>query len=169
MSPIEQGLIPDPPRMQSPTDFAPAVRWAARASMALGSRRMLWIDSDFTAWPLDDATLLDELTAWLRLPQRRLTLLAQSWDAVPRCQARFTAWRRTWSHAVDTLLVPEDESIPLTTSLLDDTRVSLRLLDPLRGRGRCSLEPQDAMLLHEQFDALAQRSTPGFPATPLGL
>ncbi len=57
--------------------FTEGVIWGFRQAMAGGARRLLCTDPDFQHWPLDDRALLDELGRWLRLPQRRLVMLAR--------------------------------------------------------------------------------------------
>lgn len=162
------GLPPAPP-IASQADFAQAVAWAVRAAVARGARRITWIDRDFSEWPLDDAALQGELAAWLRLPQRRLVLLADDFAEVARLHPRFVRWRATWAHALDTLVLPEGEEVELPAVIYDNGRVSLQLLDRLHWRGHCSMAPADAWALRERFEPLLQRSSPGFPVNTLGL
>lgn len=161
-----------------PADFGPfdsrtayreALAWGLRQAFGARARRILAVDADFADWPLDDAVLLDELGAWLRLPQRQLLLLAASFDDVPRCQPRFTQWRRPYAHAVLALRVPEDERRELPALLLSDRGTLVRLIDTARWRGRASVDERAASLLLEQIDAISQRSEPAFPAHTLGL
>ena len=56
--------------------FQQAVLKAVDAALARGTRSLLCVDRDFAGWPLDDPTLLDALSGWLRRPGRRLILLA---------------------------------------------------------------------------------------------
>ena len=158
-----------PPSVRGAAEFSAAIHWSVCSAIAAGARRILWVDNDFADWPLNDATLLDPLHDWLMQPQRRLQLLALSYELMPQRYARFVAWRRDRSHVVDMLAPPEDESIALPTLAVDDGRVSVRLFDRVHWRGRCSLDAPDASRIHEQFDALLQRSGPGFPVTQLGL
>jgi hypothetical protein len=157
------------PVVTSRAEFVTAVRWFTGAAIQRGARTLWWLDRDFAGWPLDDTIVLDALTPWIRLAQRRLVLIAADWSRVRSEHARFCAWRVPWSHAVETLRAQEDDARDIDAVLFDDGRTSLQLLDRERWRGRCSTDAVDAQLLHERFDVLAQRSTPDLPPTLLGL
>jgi hypothetical protein len=157
------------PLIDSRSGFEAALRWGVAQAMAHNARRLVAVDPDFVSWPLDDPTLLDGLTAWLRRPQRHLTLLATSFDEVPRRHPRFTAWRRIWSHAVSTWLAPDDLDRGLPTLLLDDGALMVRLVDPVHWRGRAGLDAEAARPYRDEIDAVLQRSESGFPPTQLGL
>ena len=159
-----------PPEINGPEDFAPAVRWGVATAIAEGARTLYAVDHAFGEnWPWDDAPMLAQLAGWLRLPQRRLVLLAANYDEVPRLHPRFVVWRRDWAHAITPLAAPEELEASLPTALLDDRRLSVVRLDPVRGRGRVSLEPRTRLHWMEQVDAVLQRSGPAFPVTTLGL
>jgi len=161
---------PPPPAIAGPEDFAPAVGWALQAAIADGARTITAVDTAFGEnWPWDDAVLLSALTGWLKLPQRRLVLLAAGYDDFGRLHPRFTVWRRDWAHAIAPFVAPEELAGTLPTLLLDDRRISVVRLDPIQGRGRASMEPRTRLHWHEQVDAVLQRSSPGFPVTTLGL
>lgn len=162
---------PDPlPTIAGPEDFAPAVRWAVGTAIADGARTITAVDLAFGEnWPWDDADMLSALAGWLRLPQRRLVLLAASYDEVPRQHPRFVQWRRDWAHAIAPFVAPEELAGTLPTVLFDDRRLSVVRLDPVQGRGRASLEPRTRLHWHDKVDAVLQRSSPSFPVTTLGL
>lgn len=158
-----------PPAIDSRVSFGAALRWGFASAVAGGARQITCVDPSFEAWPLDDEALLRELTAWMRLPQRRLVLLASGFDAVPQCLPRFTAWRRDWAHAMQALQAPAELAPALPTLLLDDRRVSVHLQDAEHWRGRASLEPRTRLLWQERVDVVSQRAEPAFPVTTLGL
>lgn len=158
-----------PPTIAGRDDVAAALRWGFERAIADGARGITAVDPGFEAWPLDDPALLQALTAWLRLPQRRLQLLAARYDEVPRRLPRFTAWRRDWAHAMTVLQAPPEFADKLPTLLLDDRRVSVNIVDPVLGRGRCSLELRTRLHWWEQVDVVLQRSEPAFAVTTLGL
>jgi hypothetical protein len=160
---------PPPPPIDSRAGFAQAVHWGVAAAVARGARRILCCDADFAAWPLDDAALHALLVPWLRLPQRRLVLLAAHYDDVPRRHPRFVRWRRDWSHAIEPLQAPEDATVELPSLLLDDGPVVVELLDPVRVRGRAGIDAVAAQAWRERTDVWLQRSTPAFPVTALGI
>ena len=158
-----------PPIIDTRESFSAALRWGFDAAVADGARCITCVDASFEHWPLEDPGLLQALTAWARLPQRRLVLLAARYDEVPRRQPRFTAWRRDWAHTVTALQAPQDFAVDLPTLLLDDRRLSVHLVDALNWRGRAATDPRTRLLWQEKIDVVLQRSEPGFAATTLGL
>ena len=157
------------PIIDSRSGFAAAIHWGFARAIERGARRIVCVDRDFSIWPLDDAARLDALTAWLRLPQRRLVLLAAHFDEVPRRHPRFVTWRRHFSHAVATHAAPEDLVDALPTLLLDDKGTLVRLVDAVHWRGRVSDDEATARPWRDEIEAVVQRSDPGFPTTTLGL
>jgi hypothetical protein len=118
---------------------------------------------------MDDAELLQLLTAWLRLPQRRLVLLAANFDHVPRRLPRFNAWRRNWAHAIEGWQPPDEMVIELPTLLVVDRILTVRLIDPVHWRGRASLDQRDARVQSQEIDAVLQRCERAFAVNSLGL
>lgn len=158
-----------PPAIDSRASFADAVRWGFAQAVARDARRIVAVDRDFADWPLGDTALLEQLTGWLRRPQRQLVLLAADWDEVPRRHPRFMPWRRTWAHALAIWQQPDGLDRELPTWLLDDDALLLRLFDRERWRGRVEFDERAARLHRDEIDAVLQRSTPALPATQLGL
>lgn len=147
--------------------FAEAVREQLLQAMAADVRELWLCDPDFAHWPLNDATLVEALSAWAGA-QRRVLMLAQHYDDIVRCHPRFARWHRGWSFIVDGRVPAELEAASHPT-LLVGGRASLRLLDRAHWHARLSHEPPDAQRCRELFEALSQRSSPGFAATTLGL
>lgn len=158
-----------PPAIDSRSSYAAALAWGFETAIGLGARRIVCADSDFTVWPWDDAATLDRLTAWLRLPQRSLMLLARDFDAVPRCHPRFNAWRRDWSHAISGWQVPADWPHELPTLLVADRAVSVHLIDRVHWRGRAQADEGAAQVWRVNLDVVLQRSEPAFAVRTLGL
>jgi hypothetical protein len=159
----------NPPLIDSRETFAAALRWGFAQAVAQDARTITCVDPDFEHWPLDDETLLQTLAAWLRLPQRRLVLLAATYDQVPRRQPRFTTWRRDWAHAIQPLQAPAELAPGLPTLLLDDRSLCVRLIDVEHWRGRAGLDKRDQLLWQERVDVVLQRSEAAFAVTTLGL
>ncbi len=159
-----------PPAIDSRAAFADAVRWSVRCSLAAAARRIVWVDRDFAEWPLDDPALHADLSTWLRLPQRRLVLLAADYTVLPRSHPRFVGWRRLWSHAVEAWS-PSDEAVAkdLPTLAIDEGAVCLHLADAIHWRGSAVLDKRAARLWRDQIEAVLQRSEPAFPVSTLGL
>ena len=158
-----------PPLIDTRESFGAALRWGFETAAADGARCITCVDASFEHWPLDDLGLLAVLTAWARLPQRRLVLLAARYDEVPRRQPRFSAWRRDWAHVITALQATQDFANDLPTLLLDDRKLSVHLVDAQNWRGRAALDVRSRLLWQERVDVVLQRSEPGFAVTTLGL
>ena len=159
------------PVIDSRSGFAAAIQWGFARAMREGgrSRRIVCVDRDFAEWPLDEPALLDSLTVWLKGAQRRLVLMAASFDEVPRRHPRFVAWRQHFAHSVFPHEAPDDVAAVLPTLLLDDEGTMVRLIDPVHWRGRAGIDARSSLPWREQIDALLQRSEAAFPVQSLGL
>lgn len=157
------------PRIDSRASFVDALLWGFRTAFDQRARRIVCADGDFAQWPLDDPQLLQDLTNWLRTPQRRLVLLARGYDEVPRRCPRFNAWRTSWSHAIEAWVAPVELAAALPTLLVADTAVGVELIDAVHWRGRASLQARNAWRWNQDLDAVLQRSERGFPVNTLGL
>ena len=160
---------PQVPDVHSRASFRHAIVWAAALANESKARHMWWVDPDFSEWPLDDPNLLQSIAQWARLPQRRLFVLAGSFDAFASRHPRFTAWRRSWSHVVDTRAVAEDDCPSIPSWLLVEHAGHVELIDRAHWRGRAGLDARRTHTMVEEIDALAQRSSPDFPVSRLGL
>ena len=158
-----------PPTIDSHAAFAAALAWGFQEAVAQGARRIVCCDGDFSQWAWDDAARLDTLGAWLRLPQRRLVLLAQRYDQVPRRWPRFNAWRRGLGHAISAWQPSAELALELPSLLVADKAVSVHLIDAVRWRGRAQLDERGARRWCEHIDAVLQRSEPAFAVSTLGL
>ena len=156
------------------TAHATALREAILAACAQGSREIFWLDEGFVNWPLSDAAVLDALTRWARRP-RRLHLLALDFEDLRQRHPRFVQWRQTYDHCVEALAYEPEAAggqENLASALFvsgGEQAISLRLFDTRLWRGALSLNAGDALRTKEWFDALAQRSSPSFAPTSLGL
>ncbi|MEO7851561.1 MAG: hypothetical protein ABIR94_04785 [Rubrivivax sp.] len=150
-------------------EFVNAVHAAVADALTQGSRQMLWVDRDFADWPLDDVALLDTLTQWLRLPQRRLQLLAEQFDDLSRRSSRFVAWYRWRSHAVQAHSASEADAAGLPCLLLTEGAGLVQLLDKPHWRGRISTDASDIRQWRDRLVPAWQQSQPSFPPTTLGL
>lgn len=166
----EDSALPTmPSALRSRADFHDALRRLLSYAHTHRSRRLIWLDPDFSAWPLDDAAVLDVLTRWLRLPQRRLVLLAQTYETLARQSPRFVRWRRDWAHAIDTWSPSEGVQVLLPTLAIDDDRLCLQVHDKLSWRGRLALDEAAARQWRDEIDALLQRCEAAFAVQTLGL
>lgn len=149
------------------SEFTQAVRLSLAQAYRQRERELCLVDCDFEIWPLDDGEVLDSLSAWARLPQRRLLMVGSRFDTTPRMFPRFTAWRGTFAHVVEAFAT-EIEPSQVPTLLLAGTS-SLMLADRLRWRGHALASDKEVADWREVVDVLLQRSEPGFGANTLGL
>lgn len=155
--------------IDSRASFANAVLWALHAADARAARGMWWVDEDFADWPLGDERLLEGLTRWLQRPQRRLVMLAASFEQMAARQARFTAWRPLWSHAIEPRTPVPELAGGLPTLLLDDGPVVMCLHDRVDWNGLATIDATSARAWRDRIDVALQQSEPAWPVRPLGL
>lgn len=159
---------PEPRSIDTRQGFAAACHAAVDQALAQRARQMSWVDADFGGWPLDDVTILQRLIDWLRLPQRRLTLLTAQPETL-RSRPRFMDVYRLWSHAIAVREPAPDDAAELPSLLLVEGAMLVQLMDKRHWRGRCSAEPPELQAGRERIDALLQRSAPALPLTTLGI
>jgi len=147
--------------------FTAALQRALSQAARERARELCFVDPDFGAWPLEDPALLAALTAWARLPKRRLLMIACQFDDLPRRCPRFYDWRRTWAHVIE-CRATEVESSQVPTLLLAGAH-SLLLADRLQWRGHWLADDSEISAWREVVDVLMQRSESDFPANKLGL
>lgn len=143
------------------------------SACAQGARRILVLDPNLVDWPLSDPEVLDALAHWGRTGGR-LELLAPDFTAAARHQSRFLQWRMKWDHVLRIGSFDEGEVGPgWPTSLLvvvgGEAAGVLRVLDFDAWRATFSRLPTDRQAALEQFDAIAQRSSPSWPLSTVGL
>jgi hypothetical protein len=161
-------LMP-PPVIDSQDAYRAAVAWGFETAIGIGARRIVCADTDFAIWPWDEPATLTSLTAWLRLPQRSLVLLARDFDTVPRLHPRFNRWRRDWAHAIFAWQAPADWTPDIPSLLVADRDISVQLIDCTRWRGRARADERTAQDLRMGLDVVLQRSEPAFAVRTLGL
>jgi hypothetical protein len=148
--------------------FIAAVQQSLDAALAQRARCMVWVDADFAGWPVDDGALLQRLAGWLRLPQRRLLMLAAEPEAL-RQRPRFMALYRWWSHALEVRAVADEDAAQLPCLLLVQGSTLVQVHDKLRWRGGWLADPPALRAALDRVDALAQRAMPALPVSTLGL
>lgn len=149
------------------SEFIGAVQLALSSAAQARAHELCLVDPDFETWPLEDADVLSALTAWARLPMRRMLMMASRFDELPRRCPRFVAWRRTWAHVVE-CRTTEVEASQIPTLLLAGER-NLHLADRLQWRGHWLADDSEVAEWREVVDVLMQRSEVDFPANTLGL
>lgn len=165
---ITEPALPDGP-FAGREAFRQRVRDALARASSAGWRELVLCDARFDDWPLGERAVVDALTHWvLHGAGQRLTLLAVSYDTMARQHPLFVHWRQQWSHKIEArqLGVQDEDDLP---SALWTPDWALERLDRLRSSGLCGTEPERRQLLRQNLDEWHRRSSPGFPATTLGL
>ena len=166
---VPSALLADaPPALDSRSGFIAALGWGVHSAIAQRARQIVAVSPQFADWPLDDDALLQALGGWLRLPQRRLTLLAADYARLPLRCPRFSRWRADHAHAVETWVAPAELAAALPTLLLGGDSI-VQLFDDVHWRGRGNVDPRLARALREEIDVVLQRSERGWPLVTLGL
>lgn len=154
-------------RFSGPADFSATVRAALAQAAREGWREMRWSDASFEDWPLRERAVVESLQAWAR-PGRRLVLLAHSFASMQRCHPLFVAWRVRWDHLLDCRKCTGTDANEFPSALLGPTW-AMRRTDLLASSGVASVEPRWRADLRSTLEACQRQSTPGFPASTLGL
>ena len=160
---------PDLPagRFSGRGEFAQIVRDALAGAAREGWREIIISDASFEDWPLGERAVVESLQAWSRAG-RRLVVLAQRYDEVYRRHARFVTWRRTWTHLVEAHRCAAASTVDLPSAIWSPAW-ALRRLDLERSTGTCGCEAGRRLQIWEALDEWLRKSTPGFPASTLGL
>jgi hypothetical protein len=147
--------------------FAQLIRDSLAAAAAQGWSQLILCDAGFEDWPLNERVVIDSLNAWAR-SGRQFTIVATQYDSIVRLHPRFVNWRRTWGHIVDSRICRQIDPVNFPTVLWSPHWV-LQRLDPVRASGVAGAEPERVVQGRELLQELLQVSSPGFPATTLGL
>lgn len=161
---------PDLPvgRFSSREAFQQMVRDAIATAARDGWKEIVISDANFHDWPLGERSVVEALQDWAH-GSRRFTMLACSYDDVIRRHARFVRWRGTWEHIINCRRSPAADPLDIPSALWSPHWVMQRL-DPERCVGVAGFEPDRRVLLRETLNEwVRSKSTPGFPASTLGL
>lgn len=161
------------------TDFLPSGRFSGRAAFeqlvrdALacaareGWKEIILSDATYLDWPLRERSVLESLLAW-SASGRQMILLATRFDEVIRHQPRFVSWRQTWGHIIDCRVCPDAAPADFPSAIWSRDWFMQRI-DLERGIGVCGSERGRSIELREVLDEKIRNSSPGFPASTLGL
>lgn len=158
---------PAPGRFTGRIAFAQLIRDSLSAAAQQGWNQLMLCDGGFEDWPLNEKVVIDSLHAWAR-SGRSFTVVAAQYDGIVRQHPRFVNWRRTWGHIVDSRICRQIYAANFP-SVLWSPGWALQRLDPVRCSGIAGAEPERIVELRELLHELLQVSSPGFPATTLGL
>jgi hypothetical protein len=148
-------------------DFARLVRDALAAAARDGWKEIILSDATFEDWPLRERALVESLQAW-SAAGRRLVMLASRYDELQRHHPRFVAWRKTWDHIIDCRVWRGATGIGFPSAIWSRAWF-LQRLDPQRSSGICGADPERSRQLRELLNEKIRNSSPGFPASTLGL
>jgi hypothetical protein len=155
-------------RFSGREEFAQLVRDAIATAAREGWREIMISDATFHDWPLGERSVVEALQEWAH-GSRRFTMLARNYDDVVRRHARFVRWRGTWDHIITCRRSPSADPLDIPSAFWTPDWVMQRL-DPERCVGVTGAEPDRRVLLHETLSEwMRSKSTPGFPASTLGL
>ncbi len=162
--------LPAEGRFEGLPAFEQVVR-DALAAAAQKEARDLWLcDRDFSHWPLGERSAVASFQQWaLAGHHGRCVLLGEAFERFFRDHPRWVEWRRTWSHRVVCLQAPEELALDVPSAVLVPGLLSIELIDRENYRGLVSFDPMRWRELHEQIDAISQRSGEAIPPTTLGL
>nr|WP_236589374.1 hypothetical protein [Ramlibacter aurantiacus] len=147
--------------------FQQLVREALAQAAEQGWHELILCDPDFGDWPLNERSVAQSLQCWARRGGR-ITLLAQSWDRVPREHPRFVSWRRTWADRIEARACRQADGSEFPSAIWSGHWM-LERHDRSRGRGVASHGAGPRHLLHERLQEWLRQSTSAFAATTLGL
>lgn len=155
-------------RFEGRVAFQQLVRDALACAAREGWPELILSDASFHDWPLGERSVADSLQDWARAG-RRFVLVAAGFNEIVRRHARFVQWRVRWDHIIvcRKASVADPQDVP---SALWSPLWALQRHDPVRCNGVAGAEPERRIILRESLQEWVDRkSTPGFPASVLGL
>ena len=154
-------------RLQGRSAFVQAVRDALQAAAQQGWNELIFCDANYADWPLGERAVAEALQAWSR-GGRRFTMLAMDYSGVARQHARFVQWRQTWDHIIECRVCRATDALAFPSVLWSPGWVMQRI-DVERDVLVCDSEAARRVTLRQLLDECRRDSTPGFPASVLGL
>jgi hypothetical protein len=152
----------------SEASFRDAVLAGVEQACALRLSELTFCDPHFGFWPLSEAPVLSALSAFVKLPGRRLVLLAQRYDHLRRRHPRFVRWRNDWSHAVSPLRLQSHQA-DLPALLLAGRTHGLLLKNPEGWSGGWVTDRADLWALIEQAEGWRREAEPDLSVSVTGL
>lgn len=162
----QAGALPQG-RLQGRSVFAQTVRDALQAAAREGWNELIFCDANFADWPLGERAVADALQAWSR-GGRRFVMLAMDYSGLPRQHARFVKWRQTWDHIIECRVCRAADALAFPSMLWSPAWVMQRI-DVERDVLVCDREAARRVTLRQLLDECRRDSSPGFPASVLGL
>ncbi|MFI0546669.1 MAG: hypothetical protein ACH34Y_07100 [Brachymonas sp.] len=130
--------------------------------------KLMFCDSDFSLWPLNDTEILAALENWSHRPNS-FTIIAADYRHIERNFPRFIQWRRQWDHIVHAHTPAPVHSGSLPHCILAAPHSALHILDPVRCRGIALYEAHMVHDLELVLDEILLKASSAFPASTTGL
>jgi hypothetical protein len=165
--PGEGPLVLPQGRLTGRSVFVQAIRDALQAAAREGWRELIISDANFADWPLGERAVVESLQAWSR-GGRRFVMLAMDYSGLPRQHARFVTWRRTWDHIIECRVCRASDALAFPSILWSPAWVMQRI-DVERDVLVCDTAPARRVALRQILNEHQRNSSPGFPASVLGL
>lgn len=147
--------------------FEQTVRDAFACAASEGWKEIIVSDASFSDWPFRERVLEASLQAWAR-KGRRFVMLATRFDDLQRYQPRFVSWRQTWSHLIECRQCRHADPEDFPSAIWSPTWMMQRH-DLERSVFICDTHPSRKLALRQVLEEWMRQSSPGFPATSLGL
>lgn len=154
-------------RLSGRSVFVQAVRDALQVAAREGWNELILCDANFADWPLGERAVAEALQAWAR-GGRRFVLLAMDYSGLPRQHARFVKWRQTWDHIIECRVCRATDALAFPSVFWTPAWVMQRI-DVERDVLVCDSEAARRVALRQLLDECRRDSSPGFPASVLGL
>lgn len=148
--------------------FGEAVWAGIEAAREQGVRELTFCDPHFAYWPLSQDRVLSSLTAFLKVPGRRLTVLAQEYEHLRRRHPKFVRWRQVWGHVVSPLYL-HSPAADLPCLLLADVKHALLLQQADAWSGDWVTERGRVLALQEKVALWKQQAQPDLAISVTGL
>lgn len=167
--PAEGDAVPVLPqgRLQGRSTFTQAVRDALQTAAREGWNELILADANFADWPLGERVVAQALQDWSRTG-RRFVLLAMDYSGMQRLHPRFVKWRQTWDHIIECRSCRATDALAFPSVFWSPAWVMQRI-DVERDVLVCDNAAPRRVTLRQLLDECRRDSTPGFPASVLGL
>lgn len=154
-------------RQQGRSVFQQALRDALAIAAQEGWHELILCDAHYADWPLGERAVVESLQAWSR-SGRRFVMLGMDYAGVMRQHARFVKWRQTWDHIIECRVCRSGDALAFPSAIWTPTWVMQRI-DSERDVLLCDSAAPRRIELRQLLDEWRRESTPGFPASVLGL
>jgi hypothetical protein len=165
----EDSALPALPqgRLEGRSAFVQAVRDALQIAAQEGWNELILCDANFADWPLGERVVAEALQDWSRTG-RRFVLLAMDYSGMRRLHPRFVKWRQTWDHIIECRSCRATDALAFPSVFWSPAWVMQRI-DVERDVLVCDNAASRRVTLRQLLDECRRDSTPGFPASVLGL